>query len=109
MKFVYAPEGAEPKKWDYNPNRMMSPEAEAIERHTGMTFGEFLQKCGQGSFLAIHGLLYVMLKREYPTLKFDEVQFCLDDVDFEPDDDDPEPEDAADPEGEPAVEADPKA
>ena len=107
MKFIYKPEGAEPMKWDYDPARLMSPEAEAIERHTGMTFGEFNVKCGQGSFTAIHGLLYVMLKREYPTLKYDEVQFCLDDIDFEPDDDDSEESD--EPEGESVVEADPKA
>ena len=110
MKFVYAPEGAEPKKWDYNPARLMSPEAEAIERHTGMTFGEFNVKCGQGSFTALHGLLYVLLKREYPTIKYDEVQFCLDDINFEPDDNDPEPEESDEPEGEDAAaETDPKA
>jgi hypothetical protein len=33
-----------------------------------------------GSFAAFHGLLYVMLKRSRPTLKWDEVQFCMDEV-----------------------------
>jgi hypothetical protein len=85
MKFTYTPEGAQPRSWDYNPLRLMSPEAEAIERHTGMTFAEWESKVTAGSMLAIHGLLFVMLKRTHPTLKWDEVQFCLDEVDFEPD------------------------
>jgi hypothetical protein len=86
MKFVYKPEGAEPKSWDFAPDRLMNAEAEAIERHTGLTFGEFVDKISATSFLAIHGLLYVMLKRTIPTLKWDEVQFSLADVDFELDD-----------------------
>ena len=110
MRFVYTPEGADPISWDYNPTRLMSPEAEAIERHTGMTFGEFTVACGRGSMLAIHGLLYVLLKRQHPTLKFDEVQFCIDEIDFEVDDTDVIAESGAEPEGEDAAdEADPKA
>ena len=110
MKFIYAPEGAEPMKWDYDPARLMSPEAEAIERHTGMTYGEFINACGNGSMSAIHGLLYVLLKRSYPTITYDEVQFCLDDIGFEADDTDAPADVEADPEGEDvATEADPKA
>lgn len=87
MKFVYKPEGAEPRVWDFDPTRLMSPEVEAVERHTGLTFHEWIVAVGSGSFLAIHGLLYVMLKRTHPTLKWDEVQFCMADLDFQMDDD----------------------
>ncbi len=90
MRFVYEPEGAEPKSWEFNPNKLMNVEAEAIEKHTGMTFGEWTEKVRNGSILAVHGLLYVMLKRSTPTLRWDDVQFCLDDVDFQIDDADAE-------------------
>lgn len=85
MQFVYKPEGADPRKWPLDPYKLMSPEVEAIERHTGLAFGEWVDQIGKGSFLAIHGLLYVMLKRSHPTLKWDEVVFCMADVDFEMD------------------------
>jgi hypothetical protein len=83
MQFVYKPEGADPLRWEFDPNRLMSPEVEVIERHTGLTFGEWADAVGRGSFTAIHGLLYVLLKRKHPTLKWDEVAFCMADIDFE--------------------------
>jgi hypothetical protein len=85
-RFVYKPEGVDPKSWDFDPNKLMNPEAEAIERLTGMTYGEWLQALGKSSMLALHGLLYVMLKREIPTLKWDDVQFSMSEVDIEVDD-----------------------
>ncbi len=87
MRFSYTPEGAEPRSWDFDPNRLMSPEAEAIERHTGMTFEEWGTQVGKGSMTALHGLLYVLLKRSDPTLRYDAVSFCLAEVDFVLDDD----------------------
>lgn len=86
MQFVYQPEGAEAKRWEFEPNKLMSPEAEAIERHTGLTFQEWGQAVTKGSILALHGLLFVLLKRSDPTLKWDAVQFCMDDLDFQLDD-----------------------
>ena len=88
--FVYQPEGAEPRRWPFDPTKLMSPEAEAIEDHTGMPFGKWNEALRDGSFKAIHGLLFVLLKREIPTLKWDEVQFCLDDITFETEGDDDE-------------------
>lgn len=87
MKFVYKPEGIEPRSWDFKPEKLLNPEAEAIERHTGWTFGEWVGKLGDTSMLALHGLLYVLLKRSSPTLKWDEVQFSLDEIGLEADDD----------------------
>jgi hypothetical protein len=83
MKFVYKPEGVEPRKWDWDPDKLMSPEAEAIERHTKMTYKEWFDAIGRGSMLALHGLLYVMLKRSNPKLQWDEVQFSAGEVTFE--------------------------
>jgi len=87
MHFVYQPEGADPLKWDFDPTRLMNPEVEAIERHTGLTFGAWVEAVGNSSVLAFHGLLYVYLKRTTPTLKWDDVQFCMADVSFDLTDD----------------------
>jgi hypothetical protein len=82
-KFVYKPEGVEPKSWDFDPAKLMNPEAEAIERHTQMTYGEWQEALGRNSMLAFHGLLFVFLKRETPTLKWGDVQFSLSELDLE--------------------------
>jgi len=86
-KFVYTPEGADPQEWEFDPLKLMSPEAEAIEKHCNMIYGQWAQYVTQGSILAIHGLLYVLLKRSRPTLKWDEVQFSLSEVEFKFSDD----------------------
>lgn len=83
MLFVYKPAGAEPRSWEFDPDKLMSPEAEAIERHTGMDYSEWAQRVGSGNMLALHGLLYVMLKRADPTLRWNQVQFSIGEVDFE--------------------------
>ena len=90
-RFVYAPEGADPKRWDFDPMKLMSVEVEAIEDKTGMPFRVWAEALGDMSFKAIHGLLYVYLKREIPTLKWDDVQFSAADIDFEVDDEDAAP------------------
>lgn len=88
MQFVYKPEGVEPLTWEFNPGKLMSPEVEAIERYTGQAFGDWVEQLERGSFTAIHGLLYVLLKRTRPTLKWNEVEFCMDEVgwDLSPED-----------------------
>lgn len=85
MKFVYKPEGADRREWDFDPNRILNVEAEAIERETGLTWAEVTEQLGKGSIRAIHGVLWVLLKRSTPTLKYADVQFRLDEIDFEVD------------------------
>jgi hypothetical protein len=81
---VYQPDGTdEPTRWPYNPRKLMSAEREAIERRTGMVFTEFTKAVIQGSSLARRALLWVMLKREHPNLKFDDVDFAWDDLRLE--------------------------
>ena len=86
MKFIYKPEGADPRSWDFDPSKMLSAEMIAIERLTGFTWEEWIDACSRGSMLAVHALLYVLLKRSAPQLKPDEVQFTLDEIDMQPDD-----------------------
>lgn len=83
MKFSYKPEGAdEPRVWDFDPSHMKSSEMMAVERLTGMTWAEWIDACARGSMIAVHALLYVLLKRDMPSLKPDEVEFELDEVDI---------------------------
>lgn len=92
--FIYSPEGVEPKRWRYAPGRLLSVEAEEIERRTGMPFGVWMQSVPLGSILALRAFVYIMLRRETPDLSWDSVQICMDEVDFEeaaPDEPDADP------------------
>jgi hypothetical protein len=78
---VYQPEGSdEPTRWTYNPRKLMSAEREAIERRTGMIYSEFTQAVVAGSSLCRRALLFVMLKRDHPTTKWDDVDFAWDEL-----------------------------
>ena len=83
MKFVYKPEGAEPQSWDFNPNKMINAECMEIERRTGWDFADWLQRFHRSNMTAITAYLYVMLKRETPGIKYDQIVFSIDEVDFE--------------------------
>lgn len=87
MRFIYAPEGVDPKTWDFAPGKMISPEAEVIERKTGMRFSEWEFAVQNGSMLALHGLLFVLLKREQPSLQWDQIMFSFGECTWELDDD----------------------
>jgi len=86
VKFVYRPEGVE-KRWDFDVNALMTDEAELIERHTKMTYGEWSNALNRGSMLAYRALLFVYLRRDNRALKWADVQFRAGDVDIEYDDD----------------------
>jgi len=66
---VYAPEGAKERRWTYQPEKLMSSEAEAIEKVTGLTYEEFGQALLKGSATARRALLWVLMKREEPQLR----------------------------------------
>jgi hypothetical protein len=81
---VYQPEGSEePTRWVYNPRKLMSAEREQIERRTGLMYAEFTQAVIQGSSLCRRALLFVMLKRDHPTTKWDDVDFAWDELTLE--------------------------
>lgn len=86
MKFTYTPEGGEPRSWDFKPRKLLNVESELIEDVTGWTYQEFGEKFMAGSTRAYHALLWILLKRTTPGLKYDAVQFSMDEVDVEPDD-----------------------
>jgi len=84
MYLVYQPEGSEePQRWKYLPKKLMSAERETIERLTGKNFTEFSQDVLKGNSRCRRALLFVYLKREHPTLKFDDVDFAWDELTLE--------------------------
>lgn len=82
MKLIYTPENGSPREWTFKPRRLLNVEAEEIERRTSMTFAEWTNALQSGSMLAVHALLFVLLRRDQPRLGWEQVQFCDEDVDI---------------------------
>ncbi|MFD5217461.1 hypothetical protein ACFWMH_07310 [Streptomyces tendae] len=83
MKVTYSPEDGDEQVFDYNPNKLMSAEREALEKRTGKSFQEFSLGVIRGNALCRRALLHVLLKRQHPTIAFDDVDFCWDELKVE--------------------------
>ena len=84
MYLIYQPEGTEePQKFLYKPQKLMAPEREALERRSKMDFADFTKAVLNGNALARRSLLWVMLKRQHHTLKFEDVDFAWDELKLE--------------------------
>lgn len=83
MDFIYTPEGATPKRWEWAPGKMPSPEAEEIEKRTGQLHSAAAQACAAGSIRATHAFLFVLLRRGNPALEYDQVVFTADEISWE--------------------------
>lgn len=73
MLLIYRPEGAEERQWPFHPDKLMSSEAEALEKVTGLTYSEFGMELVKGSARSRRALLWVMMKRENPTLRLNQI------------------------------------
>jgi len=80
---VYTPDGSDAQRLPYTPRRMLSPEMEAVERVTSRPFSQFTADVLEGSALCRRALLWVLLKRQHPTLKFADVSFAWDELRLE--------------------------
>lgn len=87
MRIVYAPADGEKHEWIWKPREAPSFEAEDLEEATGWDFPEFLQRFLAGSTRARRALLWVLLRREHPRLRFDQVAFTMGELADEYDDD----------------------
>lgn len=83
MIFTYKPAGGTERVWEVKAGRLLSPEMEAIEKVTGVFYPEWNRTLLDGSVTAARALLWVLLKRENPTLKYDAVQFTYDEFDLD--------------------------
>ncbi|MFI2437400.1 hypothetical protein [Streptomyces sp. NPDC018693] len=83
MKVTYTPDEGDEQVFDYNPNKLLSAEREALEKRTGKPFNEFAMGVLKGNALCRRALLHVLLKRQHPTIAFDDVDFCWDELKVE--------------------------
>lgn len=77
MIVTYTPGEGERREWEYKSADLPSGEAEDIEDAVGITFDEWQAKLLQGGAKARRALLWVLLKRDNPSLKFADVSFRL--------------------------------
>jgi hypothetical protein len=81
---VYEPEGAEePQRFQYKPQKLMSAEREALERRSRLDFADFTKGVLNGNAVCRRALLWVMLKRQHPTTKYEDVDFAWDELRLE--------------------------
>lgn len=79
MRLTYHPEGSEePTVWRYTPHRIMSVEREMLEKRTGRSFAKFTNDVIQGDSTCRRALLFMFLKRDHPTTKYEDVDFAWD-------------------------------
>lgn len=84
MIINYQPTGdSEPQIYQWDPQKLLNAEMEAIERVTGYNFSEFTARVLQGNAKCRRAALWVMLKRQHPTMKFDDVKFTWNELKFE--------------------------
>lgn len=80
MILTYTPAEGDKREWSFRPGKLPHYEAEAIEKKTGWTLAEFAQALPKGSVLAARAAVWVLLKREDPPLRFDQVAITSDEV-----------------------------
>lgn len=84
--FTYQPEGAEPRSWEIDPNKIKASEYIAVKRVSGgivdgpLTLGEGLARVDME---VIKALLWMLLKRNMSTLAWDAIDFTLEEVEVE--------------------------
>lgn len=85
MQLTYKPAGQEdPTVWVLNLGKLLSPEAEAIEKVTGMNYGlEYKEALLRGNMRCRRAILWVLQRRTHPTIKFDDVSFADDELSIE--------------------------
>lgn len=85
-RFVYTPDGAEPRKWTFEVEHLDCETAELIEEVYGKTYAYWAMDALQGGMKARRVLLWVLLRKDAPELEYDAVKPHFDDVSFELDD-----------------------
>ncbi|GAA2092298.1 hypothetical protein [Actinomadura alba] len=83
MYVIYNPTGGDERRWEYKAEDLPSSEAEDIEDATATTFDEFQVALLKGGARARRALLWVLLKRNTPGLRFADVSFRMGELQIE--------------------------
>jgi hypothetical protein len=93
VKLIYTPEGEASQEFEFDPDNPFNLEAEALESVGGEAWQDypgFFERIGSGNIRARRALLWVMLRRNQPDLRFADVVFKLSEFDVMADEE-PEP------------------
>jgi hypothetical protein len=74
MIVTYRPDGGDERTWTYAPDDLPYAEAEQLEDVLAITFDEFKGRVIAGGAKARRALLWVLLRRDNPKLRFSDVQ-----------------------------------
>jgi hypothetical protein len=77
MILTFMPAGAEPREWSFRPLDITSREAELVEDYTGWTFTYFSGAFYAGSVKARRCALWLLLRREDPSLGLEHVDYKM--------------------------------
>lgn len=72
MIIVYSPEDGDKQQWEFTPGKVRAGEAERIEKRYGANWTEFLQGVNTGSIRARRVLLWHLIRRDHPTLRWED-------------------------------------
>lgn len=70
MIIVFAPRDGEEHRWNLKEARILSTEAEAVERVTDLEWEKARAKVVKGSMLALRAIAWVLMKRKQPDLRY---------------------------------------
>lgn len=73
MLVTYAPEAADKQRWEWNPDRVRTSEAELIEKRYGDSWDKFKIGVISGQSRARRVLLWHLLRLEHHTLRYEDV------------------------------------
>lgn len=74
MLLTYRPDGGDERVWPYKPDDLPYEDAERLEDLLDCTFDEFKGKVVRGGLKARRALLWLLLRRDNPKLRFSDVQ-----------------------------------
>lgn len=83
MIVSFTPVEGDTRTYDFKPKKMLSVEAETVERLTGRTYNEAVQAMIAGSALCRRAVVFVLEKRAHPTLSWGAFDFPYDAVEVE--------------------------
>lgn len=72
MLVTYTPESGDAQRWEFDPKRVRASEAEAIEKRAGENWDSWLFAVQAGSMRARRVLLWHLLRREHPSLRWED-------------------------------------
>ncbi len=83
IRIIYTPDGGSKQSWEFDLDNPPWDITFNTERTTGWPWGEFSQKLGQSSAIALRALIWTLRKRNEPRLPLESVEVTIGEFDFE--------------------------